>query len=81
MKSRILFILLIFPTLDQTSSQHIGEINDPEEAPASQVLHAAEEQLEQDVLQPLDVDAPAEDDSMDDLDNGKNNNYMRIRKC
>ncbi|KAK9969137.1 hypothetical protein ABG768_027337 [Culter alburnus] len=56
--------------MDQTSPQHIGEINDPGEAPASQVLHAAEEQLEQDVLQPLDVDAPAEDDSMDELDNG-----------
>ncbi|ROL50430.1 Serine/threonine-protein kinase pim-2 [Anabarilius grahami] len=54
---------------DQTSPQHIGEINDPEEAPASQVLHAAEERLEQDILQPLDVDAPAEDDSMDELDN------------
>ncbi|XP_048050290.1 serine/threonine-protein kinase GRIK2-like isoform X2 [Megalobrama amblycephala] len=56
--------------MDQTSPQHIGEINDPGEAPASQVLHAAEEQLEQDVLQPLDVNAPAEDDSMDELDNG-----------
>lgn len=76
----ILFILLVFPTLDQTSPQHIGEINDPGEAPASQVLHAAKEQLEQDILQPLDVDAPAEDDSMDELDNGTNNKCMRIRK-
>ncbi|KTF80068.1 hypothetical protein cypCar_00043385 [Cyprinus carpio] len=51
--------------LDQPSLQHIVVIYDLHEAPVSEVLIIAEEQLEQDVLQPRDVDAPvssAEDD-------------------
>ncbi|XP_067310525.1 uncharacterized protein [Pseudorasbora parva] len=61
-----------FPTLDQTSLQHGVEIDDIGEAQASEVLNAAEEQLEQDVLQPQEVDTPvisAEDDSTEEMDN------------
>lgn len=57
------------------SLPHIVEIPDPQESPASEVLLPdAEEQLEQDVLQPQDVDTPVcstEDDSMEELDMGK----------
>lgn len=68
----ILSILLVFPSLDQPSLQHIVVIYDLHEAPVSEVLIIAEEQLEQDVLQPRDVDAPvssAEDDKAE-LDKG-----------
>ncbi len=71
----ILFILLVFPTLD-ASLQHIPivEIHDLHESPASEVLPAVEEQLEQDVLQPQDVHASVSSsiaDKVEELDKGK----------
>ncbi len=67
---------MVFLTLDQTSLQHlhIVELYGLHEAPASEVLPAVEEQLEQDVLQHQDVHTPvssSEVDKVEELDKGK----------
>ncbi len=71
-----LFILLVLPSLDKTSLQHIPivEIHDLHEAPASEVLPVVEEQLEQDVLQHQDIHASVSSsivDEVEELDKGK----------
>ncbi|KAL1271503.1 hypothetical protein QQF64_030519 [Cirrhinus molitorella] len=56
---------------DQTSLQQIVEIHEQQDAPVSEVLITAEEQLEQDVLQFQDINTPvssSEDDEADELD-------------
>ncbi len=77
------FMLLVFPSSDQTSLQQIVEIHDLREAPISEVLPTPEEQLEQDVLQPQDAQNPVsstEENEAEEPDNSKNNKYMRISK-
>ncbi|XP_067314296.1 uncharacterized protein [Pseudorasbora parva] len=60
------------------------EICDHQEAPASEVLSSAEEQLEQDVIQPQDADAPIsllEDGSIKELDKGQESLQHIVEMC
>lgn len=73
---------MVFPSLDQTSLQQIVEIHNHGEAPVSEVLPAAEEQLEQNVLQPQDVHNPVsstDDDEAEEPDNSKDNTFVNYK--
>lgn len=63
-------MFLIFPSLNHNSLQHIPivEIHDHHEAIASEVLPAAEEHLEQDVLQTQYVNTPVGSTKDDDTE-------------
>ncbi|RXN32269.1 serine threonine- kinase pim-1-like protein [Labeo rohita] len=76
--------MYVSATADQTSLQENVEICDLGEAPASEVLIAAEEQMEQDVLKPQDIHTPvysSKDDKAKELDKDQTSLHQNIEIC